>query len=591
MSLASWLNAAWMCGCAFELAAFRRATRKVRITQATLLRKLLRENETTEFGARHCFADITSVGEYQKRVPLSTFADYAAAITRIGQGATGVLTRQAVELLQPTSGTTSGEKLIPCTAGLRAQFQRGVAAWIGDLFWRRPAVRRGRAFWSISPAFGRSRSTAGGLRIGFATDAEYLGAVERRLLPHLLVAPGGLARCPDIDSFRYYTLLCLLHAGDLSLISIWSPTFLTALFASMRPWQDRLVHDLRTGTTLPGGERLPPDVRRAEEVRAILNACNDLSDVTPALWPKLALISCWTDAAAGRFVPQLRALFPAIEIQPKGLLATEGFVSLPLVDHPGAALAVRSHFFEFQELDTLQCRLAHELERGGRYGVVMTTAGGLYRYQMRDEIEVVGFVNQCPQLRFLGRMDGTCDLVGEKLVETHVRSVLDRLWVGLGLTPSFDLLAPATGRLGYRLFVQGLSALVSTEAIARLRTRLDEGLMENPHYRHARRLGQLAAVEIEFLEGSGVSASVAFLRRLRERGQQEGAIKPTCLDAEAGWEDALGVSFVSGAGNLASMRPPGIINQANSQPTQQPTGNHVNQVVLVDQERTQRDAC
>jgi hypothetical protein len=539
MSLAPWLNTAWMCACAVELAAFRRATRCVAATQAALLRKLLSDNATAEFGARHGFLGVGSPRDYQQRVPLSTYADYAAAVERIGQGAAGVLTRQRIELLQPTSGTLGGEKLIPCTAGLRRQFQRGVAAWIADLFWHRPAVRRGRAYWSISPAFGPARHTGGGMRIGFATDAEYLGAVERRLLPCLLIAPASLARSPHIDSFRYHTLLCLLRAGDVALLSIWSPTFVTALFAPLRSWQDRLIHDLRQGTTLAGDERLPPDPRRADQVRSILQACANLGDATPALWPKLALISCWTDAAAGRFVPQVRTLFPGVEIQAKGLLATEGFVSLPLVNHAGAALAIRSHFFEFQEPGTGRCLLAHELDQGGRYGVVLTSAGGLYRYQLRDEVEVVGSVNQCPLLRFLGKMDRVCDLVGEKLAETHVRSVLDRLWSDFGLSPTFDLLAPATDRRGYRLFVQGLPNTVFAEVVSGLRQRLELGLMENPHYRHARRLEQLAAVEIALLDADGEPGSVAFLRRLRERGQQEGAIKPTCLDTESGWEEAL----------------------------------------------------
>src|SRR5205085_4734172 len=117
------------------------------------------------------------------------------------------------------------------------------------------------------------------------------------------------------------------------------------------------------------------------------------------IWPRLALISCWADAAAGQFLAELRQLFPEVEIQPKGLLATEGFVSFPLTDKPGAALALRCHFFEFEELGG-RCRLAHELDRGGRYRVVVTTAGGLYRYQLGDEVEVVGFLHQCPLIRF-----------------------------------------------------------------------------------------------------------------------------------------------------------------------------------------------
>src|SRR5439155_20756984 len=148
--------------------------------------------------------------------------------TRIGAGEARVLTADPVLLLEPTSGASGGEKLIPYTAGLRRQFQRGVAAWIADLYWHRPAVRRGRAYWSISPALGPPRRSSGGIPIGFADDAEYLGRLERFALRRLLVAPPAVARLSDMAAFRYCTLLFLLAAEDLTLVSVWNPTFLLA---------------------------------------------------------------------------------------------------------------------------------------------------------------------------------------------------------------------------------------------------------------------------------------------------------------------------------------------------------------------------
>src|SRR5205814_4928996 len=112
-------------------------------TQARMLRDILHANHDTWFGQRHDFASIASPRDYQQRVPPATYADFAPAIERIAAGEANVLTREPVVLLEPTSGTTGGEKWIPYTAGLRRQFQRGVAAWIADLFAKRPAVRRG----------------------------------------------------------------------------------------------------------------------------------------------------------------------------------------------------------------------------------------------------------------------------------------------------------------------------------------------------------------------------------------------------------------------------------------------------------------
>jgi hypothetical protein len=252
-------------------------------------------------------------------------------------------------------------------------------------------------------------------------------------------------------------------------------------------------------------------------------------------WPRLGLISCWADAAAAHCLGETRALFPGVEVQPKGLLATEGCVSLPLLGRPAPVLALRSHFFEFQPPDeAAACRLAHELDRGGRYRVVLTTGGGLYRYQLRDEVEVVAFENQCPLLRFLGKADRVSDLVGEKLAEPHVRAVLDRVFKARGLAPLFALLVPAPGPpRRYRLYLQDARVAEWQEASAAL----EAGLCENPYYRHAVRMGQLAPSEVWFLNPEGESAWRIYERRCLARGQKAGGIKPTALDPWTGWPD------------------------------------------------------
>ncbi len=443
-------------------------------------------------------------------MPLSRYEDYADAIERSAAGEAGVLTRERVTLLEPTSGTTGGEKLIPYTASLRRQFQRAVAASIADVFWQRPAVRRGRAYWSISPALGPARRTAGGIPIGFDADAAYLGRIERLALAHLLIVPPGATRLSDMDAFRRVTLHSLLEAEDLALISVWSPTFLTALLAPLEAGHERFAADLHP--------------RRA----AILRSGLPLSEKLKRLWPRLALISCWADGAAAGCVGAVRRLFPHVEIQAKGLLATEGCVSLPLIGRPAPALAIRSHFFEFQPTAGGDCRLAHELDLGGRYCVVLTTGGGLYRYQLRDEVEVVGFENRCPLLRFIGKADRISDLVGEKLAEPHVRRVLDRIFADLGAAPAFALLVPVLGTPSrYRLYMPG-----ATGGIAE---RLEAGLRENPYYRHAVEMGQLAPVEVEALPPGMEHGWDVYERHCLERGQKAGDIKPAALDTWTGW--------------------------------------------------------
>jgi hypothetical protein len=543
------LNSAWMLWCSRENVAFRRATRRVAHTQASVLVQILKKNETSLFGRTHGFASVKSIRDYQRQVPLSVYDDYAEPIRLVASGEAGVLTCERVDVLQPTSGTSGGEKLIPCTAALRRQFQHAVAAWIGDLYRRRPAVREGRAYWSVSPAFGSPRRTSGGIPIGF-DDTAYLGAMERWAMRRLLVVPPELARADDMQGFVYCSLLCLLRCEDLALVSIWSPTFLPALLAPLERWQEQLIFDVGNGTLTPPGpvdsalaralRRRLADKRRASRLASILRSSLSLPEKLRQIWPRLAVISCWADAAAALASTELRALFPAVEIQGKGLLATEGCVSFPLIGRAAPVLAIRSHFFEFQEADGTDCRLAHELEERKRYRVILTTGGGLYRYQLRDEVEVAGFENQCPLLRFVGKADRVSDLVGEKLAEPHVRSVLDRLVGSLRLVPRFALVAAVAGRPArYRLFLQLGAEDMHTEGITRLAAGLNSGLSENPYYRHALRVGQLAPADVHVLSSSAESAWRIYERRCLANGQRAGNIKPVALDLWTGWSEAF----------------------------------------------------
>ena len=60
-------------------------------------------------------------------MPLARYEDFQTDIERIAAGEPSVLTADKVLLLQPTSGTTGGEKLIPYTASLRREYQRAAS--------------------------------------------------------------------------------------------------------------------------------------------------------------------------------------------------------------------------------------------------------------------------------------------------------------------------------------------------------------------------------------------------------------------------------------------------------------------------------
>lgn len=535
------LNRLWMARCRRDARAFDAATRDVAGCQWTWLRAMLARNGDTAFGREYDFGSIPSVEEYQRRVPVMSEEALAGYVGRIAAGEAGVLTTEPVRLLEPTSGSTNARKLIPYTDSLRREFQAALNPWIADTFGHFPGARRGRAYWSLSPAGGEGERTDGGVPIGFDDDTAYLGVAERWIARRILAVPSTVTRLRSMENFRYVTALHLAAAADLSLVSVWSPTFFLGLLADLERWGERLADDLRRGTvSLPEPASDPAarfHVPARPDAARILRG--DLSRVESlqAIWPRLALISAWADGASAPYAKQLRARIPFAAFQPKGLLATEGVVSFPLAGEEGAALALRSHFFEFVD-DSGACRTAHEVEPGESYEVILTTGGGLYRYPLGDRVEVVGLRGGCPLLRFLGRGGGGSDLVGEKLAEAQVGAVLARCLAGLAPRPSFAMVAPAPGgALRYRLYLQFDTDSPSSAMLNDIAARVDAGLAENPYYAHARAVGQLGPLEAALVAPArGAAWSLVEQRALRA-GRRLGDIKPHALDPCDDWDE------------------------------------------------------
>ncbi len=462
--------------------------------QRAVLLNIIKKNKDTVYGMRFHFEKIKDIAEFQDRLPLTVYEDYLEAITRLKEDGVNELFSEPTLLLEITSGSTEASKLIPYNQSLKREFQEGIKPWLYDLYTSYKGIKWGKSYWAITPAATQLQYTKSGIPIGFEEDSAYFGRLEKKLIDSVLAVPAYIARLPDMEEFYFETAFYLLSCRHLTMISVWNPTYLILLLEYMAKNEDKLTEKIRK-----------KDKNRAAYVSMVLKERN-----FPQLWTCLKVISCWADGNAEVYAKKLQELFPQTVIQPKGLLATEGFVSFPFAKEPGARLSVYSHFFEFQSIKDNRIHLAHELSIGNEYKVIITTSGGLYRYQLNDTVKVADIKNGLPMLKFIGKADKVCDLFGEKLSEPFIFETLQKL----NIKADFCMIAPELDH--YVLYIKANYIPVG----------VDEALRSNFHYDYCRKLGQLKPLKIFKLYGD---PEKEYIDACISNGQRLGDIKPALL--------------------------------------------------------------
>lgn len=462
-------------------------------TQQAVLKRILSNHSSSEYGAKHGLYPGMRVEDFRDALPTCHYDDFEPWVERMKSGEADVLFTGRAKAFERSSGSTAAAKWIPFNDGLRGEFQEAVRAWMGDLYRRHRKLSGGRSWWVVSPLGDHTISTAGGIPVGLASDDEYLGRCERIFASWLRVGMSNSAGS-DWQKCLENTADELIKARDLRLISVWNPSYFLILWELI---QQRC-----------GGNLDPREI-----------------------WPDLTMISAWADAGAVADAIKLREIFPDVRFQGKGLLATEGVITLPWGDDDAAAVpALCSHFLEFQQWPDGDFHLIHELRQGETYEVILTTSGGLWRYRLGDVVRVEGLAENTPRLRLIGRADGVCDLRGEKLNPLFVAEVLTRF------TEDFALLSPCPHDEPPYYVLSTTDAVLSAGEV-------DDALRENPYYDHARSVGQLGVIRKILMTEDDPAR--AYMERCVQLGQRAGTIKATALHSKSGWETFFKGDFVS----------------------------------------------
>jgi hypothetical protein len=353
-----------------------------------------------------------------------------------------------------------------------------------------------------------------------------------------MAVPESISLAETSDESFFATACYLLSSRDLSFISVWSPTFALSLLEFIQQNRTDLQQVLNSGKwPLKYSGLKGISCPQNSESAKIITQWNGKIDAsfTQAIWPKLALISAWDTSSSKIWAKKLHALFPHCEFQGKGLWATEGVISIPLKNkYP---LAINSHFYEFEDLDTKKIHTSWQLKEGQNVRPIISSGNGLLRYAMKDQLRVTSFINLCPCFEFIGRIDGT-DLVGEKLSPEVAIQLITYFNQFDTVTPITLIARPAkidTEKACYTLLCSSTPSLIERDKETTeqyLSLRLEEQLCEHFHYKLARELGQLGSAKVLIKE----NALDFYAQHKVDQGMVKGNIKVEPLII---WENAL----------------------------------------------------
>jgi len=446
--------------------------------QEAILLQNLSDNKNTIYGKLHHFDKIKSKAEYSQKVPIvEDFGLLQEYIDLISKGRQKVLTQEPILAFESTSGSNGKAKLIPYTSSLKSAFQKSINIWMNELNLMRPNALSGKAYWSISPPLKEKYTTQSGIPVGMESDDEYFDPISKVIIRRIMAVNKNVLQSTDSHEFYLNSAAQLLSCTSLSFISIWNPNFIIKL--------DHFIHN---------------------NLDEILAQCIISKERKKELkqngfhWHKhftdLDTLSCWTDGQAKMWLPQIENMFNHINIQPKGLLSTEGVISIPT--RQGNALAYTSHYYEFRDIRTGSIHDCTNLIVSEKYEVILTNGAGLYRYNTRDVVLVTS-INPLPILQFVGRSGNVVDMVGEKVDALSVHVMIENLIKEFTDIESILLRPYQIGsKAGYELVVI-VNKNLDTESLMHKAVLF---LNENPYYKQAVDIKQLNPLSIRIIKPS-----------------------------------------------------------------------------------------
>lgn len=416
--------------------AFEKTTKDPIEAQAKILFEFLGRNKNTEYGLKHNFGGVRSIKDYQEAVPVNDYHTLWPYIKKMANGEANILTHDKVMLFGVTSGTTGKPKFIPVTEYSRSKKVDVMNLWLYYISRDHPNIFKGKILAIVSP------EVEGHTKVGIPHGAETGHGYRNMpgLVKNLYVIPYQVFEIKHYDA-RYYTILRLAMEQDITTLASLNPSTIILLCQKIAPLERRIIEDIEKGT-LDKGIDIPDNIRkviekslrpnpaRATRLKEILKEKNDL--LPKDFWPNLELIECWKGGTVGLYLKEFPKYFGNVPVRDFGYLSSEARGSIPVSDEEhGGILAIGANFYEFIPREDAgkkkkRILLCDQLKEGEEYFVILTTPGGLCRYNIDDVVRVTGFFNNTPQIEFVQKGQNVTSVTGEKLYESHIVEAMCR---------------------------------------------------------------------------------------------------------------------------------------------------------------------
>jgi hypothetical protein len=480
-------------------------TAKPQEIQDHLLFDLIKRNRATRSGRDHHFEAIRPLSDYRAQVSVGDYERLRPYIEHAQNGEAHALTAEPVLMFTLTSGSTGQPKLIPITQTTRRNHRQLTRLWYYRAFVDHPDLFSGKLLGVVSPVIeGR---TAGGIPFGAASGLIYQSSPS--WIQNAYATPYEIAEVKDFEA-KYYLIMRLALEHDITFFGTPNPSTILKLVETVNRNKQEMIQDICDGT-IAAWCNLQPKMRAALESRLRKNPArarrleslikNDGTLRPREYWPRLQLIGCWKGGTVGVRLKEFARWFgKTTPVRDLGYMASEAQMTLPISDSGSAGiLAIDENFYEFipeSEIDSpaptiLTCA---ELEAGASYYLVLTTAAGLYRYDINDVVRVAGFYNQTPLIEFVRKGRDVTNITGEKLHVNQVIQAMAQAQNAAGMAVQhFRACADAEESL-YSFFVELDGAMPAQERLMQLLQELDASLRAlNVEYAQKRESRRLAA--------------------------------------------------------------------------------------------------